>query len=44
MTAPDKEQHWPVEPPAGWRTSYRRRALAGWITDVDQGAGRLWRG
>src|SRR5439155_4447396 len=26
---------------AGWRTSYRRRALAEWITDVDQGAGAL---
>src|SRR5207244_6323242 len=25
----------------GWRTSYRRRSLANWITDVDQGAGRL---
>jgi hypothetical protein len=32
---------WCEEPPAGWRTSYRRRALANWITDVDQGAGAL---
>jgi hypothetical protein len=30
-----------VAPPAGWRTSYRRRSLANWITDVDQGAGSL---
>jgi len=41
MTAPDKEQHWKTPPPEGWRTSYRRRSLAAWITDVDQGAGRL---
>jgi Protein of unknown function (DUF1553)/Protein of unknown function (DUF1549) len=41
MSAPEKEQHWQTPPPPGWRTSYRRRALANWITDVDQGAGRL---
>jgi len=41
MTSPDKEQHWRSSPPAGWRTTYRRRSLAGWITDVDQGAGRM---
>jgi len=36
--APD----WKVEPPAGWtRTSFRRAALANWITDVDHGAGPL---
>ncbi len=35
------EGHWQVAPPKGWRTSYRRRALAAWLTDVDQGAGRL---
>lgn len=40
-TAPDREQHWQVPPPPGWRTSYRRTALANWITDVDQGAGQL---
>src|SRR5262249_32546239 len=38
---PDAEAHWRVEPPRGWRTSYRRRALAEWITDVDRGAGHL---
>jgi mono/diheme cytochrome c family protein len=32
---------WQTQPPAGWRTSYRRRALAEWMTDVDNGAGRL---
>ncbi len=32
---------WQTAPPAGWRTSYRRRAFAAWLTDVDQGAGQL---
>ena len=41
MTAPDRERHWQVPPPPGWRTSYRRRALAGWITDTEYGAGHL---
>jgi hypothetical protein len=41
MTTPDREQHWHASPPKGWRTSYRRTALANWVTDVDQGAGRL---
>src|SRR5205807_6882541 len=27
--------------PKNWRTSYRRRALANWICDVDRGAGAL---
>jgi hypothetical protein len=35
------EKHWQETPPAGWRTSYRRRALASWITDVEHGAGHL---
>jgi hypothetical protein len=38
---PDQEKHWQTDPPKGWRTSYRRRALAEWITDVDHGAGHL---
>ncbi|HZT81282.1 MAG TPA: DUF1549 domain-containing protein, partial [Gemmataceae bacterium] len=38
---PDAEKHWQTPPPPGWRTSYRRRALAAWITDVDCGAGHL---
>jgi hypothetical protein len=33
--------HWQQPPPAGARTSYRRRALAEWLTDVDGGAGAL---
>jgi cytochrome c553 len=39
--AADAEKRWQTAPPAGWRTSYRRRALAEWLTDVDDGAGRL---
>jgi hypothetical protein len=35
------EKHWQMPSPPGWRTSYRRRALAEWITDVDHGAGNL---
>ncbi len=41
MTVPDREKHWQVAPPSGWRTSYRRRGLAGWITDANGGAGHL---
>jgi uncharacterized protein DUF1553 len=41
MSAPEQESHWHVDPPAGWRTSYRRRALADWMTDAGQGAGAL---
>jgi mono/diheme cytochrome c family protein len=37
----DPPRHWQTAPPSGWRTSYRRRALANWITDVNDGAGRL---
>jgi hypothetical protein len=41
MNTPDGEKHWQVAPPAGAKTSYRRRALAGWITDTEHGAGHL---
>jgi mono/diheme cytochrome c family protein len=41
MPAADQEKRWQETPPPGCRTSYRRRSLANWITDVDQGAGRL---
>ncbi|MBV9470366.1 MAG: PSD1 domain-containing protein, partial [Abitibacteriaceae bacterium] len=41
MRTPDAERHWQEPPPAGWHTSYRRRALANWITDTDEGAGPL---
>jgi hypothetical protein len=40
-TAADGEQHWLIAPPKDAKTSYRRRALAGWITDTEQGAGHL---
>ena len=36
-----EESRWKQNPPEGWRTSYRRRALAEWMTDTDQGAGML---
>jgi mono/diheme cytochrome c family protein len=32
---------WQEPPPEGSRLSYRRRALARWITDVERGAGNL---
>jgi hypothetical protein len=41
MTSPEREKHWSATPPKGWRTSYRRTALANWLTDVDCGGGRL---
>jgi mono/diheme cytochrome c family protein len=41
MQNPDQEKRWQAPPPAGWRTSYQRRALAEWLTDVDHGAGHL---
>ncbi|MFL5243722.1 MAG: DUF1549 domain-containing protein [Gemmataceae bacterium] len=41
MRNPDREKHWLLTPPQGWHTSYRRRALADWMTDVDAGAGHL---
>jgi hypothetical protein len=40
-SAPEREKYWQTAPPKGWRTSYRRRALAEWLTDVDYGAGDL---
>ena len=39
--AGDGDARWRTSPPAGWRTSYRRRTLANWITDTDGGAGHL---
>lgn len=35
------EKAWQTAPPEGSKTSYRRRALAEWTTDVDHGAGNL---
>ena len=37
-----RAERWSQSPPPDWtRTSYRRTALANWITDVDDGAGAL---
>ncbi|MCS7045591.1 MAG: DUF1553 domain-containing protein, partial [Gemmataceae bacterium] len=41
MPGPEAQHRWQTPPPPGWRTSYRRRALAEWLTDVDHGAGAL---
>lgn len=41
MRSPDQEKRWQAEPPKGWRTSYRRTALANWMTDTELGAGHL---
>jgi hypothetical protein len=36
------ESSWQAAPPAGWtRTSFRRAALANWLTDAEHGAGHL---
>jgi hypothetical protein len=35
------KKHWQLAPPAGWRTSYRRTALANWLADDRYGAGQL---
>lgn len=35
------DERWRVKPPAGATTSYRRRGLSEWMTDVDGGAGHL---
>lgn len=34
-------ERWPASPPAGARTSFRRAALASWITDTEYGPGEL---
>ncbi len=41
MRSADDERRWKQSPPAGARTSYRRQALAEWLTDVEHGAGHL---
>ncbi len=41
MPAPNEQKLWQVDPPAGSKTSYRRRSLANWMTDADRGAGAL---
>jgi len=39
--SPDGERRWQVTPPPGSKLSYRRTALANWLTDADAGAGNL---
>ncbi|MBL9126571.1 MAG: DUF1549 domain-containing protein [Verrucomicrobiales bacterium] len=39
--APDAEARWRWAPPQGAKYSGRRRTLANWITDTEQGAGHL---
>jgi hypothetical protein len=42
LTRGGKDQkHWLAPPPPGSRTSWRRRALAEWVTDAKHGAGEL---
>ncbi len=41
MTVPNLEKQWERPPPKGWRTSYRRRSFAEWLTDTQSGAGNL---
>ena len=41
MANPDAPQLFQVEPPPGWRTSYRRTALTNWLVDREAGAGNL---
>ncbi len=41
MRSPDGAAHWITPRPAGARTSFRRAALAKWLTDIRQGAGSL---
>lgn len=37
----DGPKRWTVSPPATAKTSFRRAALANWVTDVEHGAGAL---
>ncbi len=41
VNAEDGATPWRQPPPKGWRTSYRRRAFAEWMTDTKAGAGQL---
>jgi mono/diheme cytochrome c family protein len=41
MRSPDREKRWLEAAPAGATTSYRRKSLANWITDTEQGPGHL---
>jgi hypothetical protein len=41
MRSSDGTDHWQAKPPNGAKTSFRRTALANWITDTEKGAGHL---
>ncbi|MDC0218960.1 PSD1 and planctomycete cytochrome C domain-containing protein [Verrucomicrobia bacterium] len=41
MRGSKNEEAWQVSAPKDWRTSYRRRSLANWMTDTQNGAGHL---
>jgi mono/diheme cytochrome c family protein len=41
VLATEPPQRWQIAPPKDARTSYRRRSLANWLTDVQHGAGNL---
>ena len=41
MRDSEQEKRWQWQPPAGAKFSGRRRALASWMTDLEQGAGHL---
>jgi hypothetical protein len=41
LRSSDSESRWRRPPPAGAHSTYRRAALAHWLTDVDGGAGAL---
>jgi len=41
MRAPAAEKQWLIDPPKGQGTTFKRRALANWLCDVDSGAGPL---
>ncbi len=41
MPTANSASRWQSPPPAGWRTSYQRRAFAEWLTDAEHGAGHL---
>ena len=41
MRSGKEEVAWQETAPKNWRTSYRRRALANWMTDTRDGAGHL---
>jgi hypothetical protein len=41
LKSPDDANRWPAKPPEAARTSYRRAAMAAWLTDTEHGAGQL---